>query len=113
MDETNNDLEKEMFRKWFRRVLLEAGYSPDAHLYEICPLYLFLGRPDERRKKIIAARLFYESLLPLEKEIFIFEILEKGRHYPFWNYGLLSDEETEKKSDEILRRAYKALRYQA
>ena len=67
-----------------RKAYLGVGKSPDTHLYDVneyslsfCPK----GRElDFVRKSMIA----YRKLTEVEKRVFIFDLMEEGRHYRFW-----------------------------
>ena len=70
----------------FRQALVEIGYSPDRHIYDLdreyvhrrseCPAGAFL-------EKVIG---FYDSLPIEERKIFLCDCLERGRHYVWWWY---------------------------
>lgn len=101
------------FTKWFREILLEAGYSPDSHVEELTPIYLLSRRTDENVQKVIEMRYFIRKLSPLERKVFVLEILEKDRHYPYWNIGIIKESEKEELSKKLLFKAKTFMRYEA
>lgn len=101
------------FVKWFREILLEAGYSPDSHVEELTPIYLLSRQKDRNVQKVIEMRCFIKELSPLERKVFILEVLEKDRHYPFWNVGILNQKEKDELSKRLLVKATSFMRYQA
>ncbi len=106
-----NENEKEFsdFTKKFRLTLLEAGYSPDSHLHAITPLYLFTRVKEKAVRKIIKMRLLFEELGEKERKVFVNDILERDRSYPFWYYGSLGAKERDEMRRSILERASLAM----
>ena len=101
------------FVEWCRGVLLEAGYSPDSHVEELTPIYLLSRQKDENVRKVLEMRCFIRELSPLEKRVFVLEVLEKNRHYPFWNIGILNQREKDELSMRLLEKAKSFMRYEA
>lgn len=67
-----------------RQALIDIGHSPDFHIYD-------LDREELVRKSHLTAGRylldlydFYMSLDPLDRAVFVSEVLERGRHYRFW-----------------------------
>ncbi len=110
MEKKNEKNEIADFTKWFRQTLLEAGYSPDAHLSQLTPVYLFTRVKNESVRRLIKIRLFLEGLSETERRVFVNDILERERHYPFWYYGTIEEEEREQLVDELLSKAIYAMR---
>lgn len=101
------------FAKWFRKILLEAGYSPDSHVEELTPVYLLSRRKDENVRKVLEMRYFIRELSPLERKVFVLEVLEKDRHYPYWNIGIIKESEKEELSKKLLFKAKTFMGYEA
>ena len=106
-----NENEKEFcdFAKKFRLILLEAGYSPDSHLHALTPLYLFTRAKEEAVRKLIKMRLLFEGLSDKERKVFVNDILERDRSYPFWYYGSLGAKERDEMRRSLLKRASLAM----
>ncbi len=70
----------------FRQALVEIGYSPDRHIYDLDREYV------HRRSECAAGAFlekvigFYDSLPIEERKIFLCDCLERGRHYVWWWY---------------------------
>lgn len=68
----------------YRQSLVEVGHSADFHVYDLEQDLI------ERKGNLAAGRFlimtkkFYESLEGIKKKIFLCEVLERGRHYPYW-----------------------------
>lgn len=78
------------FKDKFRKTLMGIGKSPDAHVYDLNQESLWFVKSEKDRKFLFSVVRFYNDLSDdLDKKIFLTEVLERGRHYPFWHYGLL------------------------
>lgn len=76
----------ENIRQRFRHALLNIGKSPDYHVYDLDYDEL-IHLPNAREKAfLIKVRQFYDGLDYEKKRIFVNEVLEKHRVYPFWFY---------------------------
>ena len=94
----------DLVRKKFRSCLLAIGKSPDTHIYDLTPKILEgRGFPKERAflLKVLA---FYEELLPKDKEVFIAEVIERYRHYPYWFLEDYPEKDFAKRKDSVLRK---------
>lgn len=73
-----------------RRSLIAVGKSPDCHVYELNRESLRFVKKGIHRRHLTAIISFYNALEDeLSKRIFVTEILEPGRHYLFWHYGVV------------------------
>ena len=78
------------FRHRFRDSLRSLGQSPDLHIYEIDGETLYFSKHGPSLDFVISVIDFYNKLQSnLLKKIFVTEIIERGRHYPFWHYGVM------------------------
>ena len=76
----------------YRNALLALGKSASTHIYELQDSYL-LGVQDKEEGRFLGKlKRLYDTLTYLKKKIFLAESLEKGRVYPFWYYGLISEQ---------------------
>lgn len=67
-----------------RQAYLGVGKSPDTHIYDVSEYSLSFcphGPEQEFVRKSMAA---YRRLNEVEKKVFIFDLMEEGRHYRFW-----------------------------
>ena len=78
----------EALRRRYRRCLLAVGKSPDYHIDELSLTWLLALRPSKERDFLVKMRKFYASLDFINRIILVREVLEGGRHYPFWHYGI-------------------------
>lgn len=75
----------QLVRSLYRQALIDIGYSPDYHLYDIDKSYLSHKQDRASGAYLQEIMDFYEkSLSPLEQRIFICDCLEDGRHYHWW-----------------------------
>ena len=96
-------------RKKYRISLLSIGKSPDTHIYHLSEERIDgFGHKRERLflKKVLA---FYAGLLPKDRSIFVAEVLEKHRHYPFWFMEDYREKEFVRRKDSILKKVSYAL----
>ncbi len=79
-----------IFRDKYRKSLMDVGKSPDCHIYDLNKESLWFVKSGKGRRFITSVITFYKELDDeLDQKIFITEFLERGRHYPFWHYGVL------------------------
>ena len=71
-------------RKEFRLALLQAGKSPDYHVYDLTDEFLLSRGKSKPVKLLIKVKTFYDTLEPEEQKFFVYEYLEPERHYRFW-----------------------------
>ena len=90
-------------RDKFRESLLALGKSPDTHVYDLSHDFLGYARKGPERAFLIRVKVYYDKLSVKEKNLFLNEILEKGRAYRFW-YLL---DYNEKKFHDALGRIYR------
>ena len=74
----------EKLRRKYRESLIAVGKSPDYHVYDLTVAFLSSLRPCTASRCLIAVKHFYDSLGVRDQAIFVNEVLEKDRHYPFW-----------------------------
>ena len=78
------------FKRNVRACLMEIGKSPDTHIYDLHPHSFDFCPPGEALGFIVSLMRFYAKLeSDMDRQILITEVLERGRHYPFWHYGLI------------------------
>ena len=70
-------------RKAYRHALAEVGLSPDSHVFDLNYDRL-LDQGGAEGAFLADVVDFYLELDDFSAKIFLFQILEKGRHYPFW-----------------------------
>lgn len=68
----------------YRQALINIGFSADTHLYELPINGIKEREQDASTSFILEIAKLYEVLPFEEKNIFLIEFLEKGRHYNFW-----------------------------
>lgn len=68
----------------YRQALINIGFSPDTHIYDLPLDRIKKNHSSSSGKYILRVAKTYESLEGLEKDIFLNDFLEKGRHYRFW-----------------------------
>ena len=91
-------------RRNYRASLLAIGKSPDAHIYDLT-LESIQGRNLLRQRLFLEKVLrFYGQLNPKDKAIFIAEVLEKHRHYPYWFMEDFREKDFARRKDSILRK---------
>ena len=97
-------------RAKYRACLLRLGKSPDYHIYNLT--FEFLNG-SKRRKEVaflLKIRRFYDALPEKDKPIFVREVLERNRHYPFWFYDAdYKKGEFERRKNDLLYRVVGAL----
>ncbi len=91
----------------YRQALIDVGYSPDYHVYDLDRSFL------RRHDNLAAARFlltvsdFYRSLPSIERRIFLCEYLEFGRHYRFWWLEFMDFRGFSKRAKDLLAKAAK------
>jgi len=68
----------------FRQSLIEVGYSPDAHIYDLDYDFIAHKRETASTRYLFDAKNFYYSLPEFERSIYLCQVLEYGRHFRFW-----------------------------
>lgn len=66
------------------QALINIGFSADTHLNDLPLDRISKGKRDASTDFILNVSKVYDSLPDEEKDIFLVEFLEKGRHYNFW-----------------------------
>lgn len=89
MSERNKAL---MIGSFYRQALIECGYSPDFHIYDLKKEELALKKTPASQF-LISVIDHYNTLDGLEKAVFVSEILERGRHYRFWWLSFFNEED--------------------
>lgn len=75
----------------YRQSLIYLGMSPDTHVYDLD--YDYLSSKDSIQAKFLMDIVdFYLSLNELESKIFVCQVLEYGRYFPFWWMNYLKEE---------------------
>ena len=77
----------EEVRAKYRKSLLFIGKSPDYHIADLSLYYLYGLKGSRAKQYLIKVRRFYEALNESDQRIFVYEVLEKKRHYLFWFLG--------------------------
>ena len=78
------------FVQSYRQCLISIGKSPDCHIYEMDKeAFRFVKNGPSRRFLSSIIKFYNELDGEIDKKIFITEILEPGRHYRFWHYGVM------------------------
>ena len=77
----------ETIRTRYRACLLKLGKSPDYHIYDLTYAFLATAKPTVYARALAKLKHFYDDLDVEDKPIFVNEVLEKNRHYPFWFMG--------------------------
>ncbi len=68
----------------YRQALINIGFSADAHIYDLPLERIRKNHSNVSGEYILRVAETYDSLEGIEKEIFLLDFLEKGRHYQFW-----------------------------
>lgn len=84
-----------------RRSLLEVNLSPDAHLEDIDRNYLQDYKNTPAGKVLLRVLDHMDTLYPDEREIFVKDILETGRHYRFWYFDRRTRKEEKEMTDKL------------
>lgn len=92
----------------FRQSLINLGYSPDAHVYDIINDYFRYEVGSASNRFVRKVKDFYDSLDDFRRRIFLCEFLERGRHYPFWWLEFTTKKEYLNKLRDMKRRLNKA-----
>ena len=74
----------EDLRGKYRCALLSVGKSPDYHIFDLSSEFIN-GLKDSKAKRYLYVLKQYFASLPIQdQKIFVYDVLEAGRHYPFW-----------------------------
>ncbi len=92
----------------FRQALLDLGYSPDSHVYDVDDDYLLYEKGTASNDFVSRVRSFYRSLSPFKRRILVCDYLEKGRHYRFWWLEYADEREYAKNCHEVVQRLKEA-----
>ena len=93
------------FSKTYRAALMAIGKSPDVHIYDLNDRSLEFVKESSERNFITKVMYFYGTLGDdITKKIFVTEILEPGRHYSFWHFGVMETPTYKGKILEIYRK---------
>lgn len=96
MKKKAHSLALESFAALVRRKLLEAGYSPDAHVENLEAPYLESRATSKAASFLVELRSLLFALCPLDRLFLVMEGVERGRHYPFWYYPFMGEVEYRK-----------------
>lgn len=80
-------------RKDYRAALLDIGKSPDSHIYDYNEMFVNVRRHRKAVRFLRKIKAFYEGLAQEEKTLFLYECLERNRHYRYWYLGQYFDED--------------------
>lgn len=83
-------------RQNYRRALISVGKSPDYHIFDLSSDFINGLKDSKAKRFLLTLKLHFSSLDPKDKQLFVLDILETGRHYPFWYL------------EDYTRRAYEA-----
>ena len=76
-----------LLKKKYRACLLESGKSPDYHIYDLSYRFIQSIRKRSCRIFLLEIKRYYDGLGKKDQSIFLREVLEAKRHYPFWFLG--------------------------
>ena len=94
----------DLVRKKYRTSLLAIGKSPDTHIYDLS-LEGIKGRSNPKERLFLVKVLrFYDGLFPKDQDIFVAEVLERYRHYPYWYFENYRDSDFAKRKDNVLKK---------
>ena len=93
----------EQIRKKYREALLRVGKSPDYHIFDISAEFLSGLRDSKAKRFLLSLRRYFFSLKEEDRRIFVMDILENGRHYPFWYMEDFSRREYESRLNYIAK----------
>lgn len=80
----------------YRQSLIHIGMSPDTHVFDID--YDYLSSKGSIQAKFLMDIIdFYLELDDFQSKIFISQVLEHGRYYPFWWMNYLKKEDDYKR----------------
>ena len=71
-------------RARYREALLSVGKSPDYHIYDLSPEFLNSLKDSKAKRFLVNLRRYFMDLAEEDQRFFVMEVLEVGRHYPFW-----------------------------
>ncbi len=74
----------ERMKERYRNALLSVGKSPDYHIFDLSTGFLEHLKDTRAKRYLFSLRSFFVGLDQEQQRIFVMEILERGRHYPFW-----------------------------
>ena len=93
----------------YRSSLLAIGKSPDSHVYDYRESTFSANLRSPQRKFLRSVYRFYQSLKDeTDQKIFLSEILERGRHYPFWHFGMMESSEYKQRVVRICTKTFRA-----
>ncbi len=87
----------------YRQALINIGFSPDTHIYDLPLDRIKKNHHSSSGKYVLRIAETYNSLEGMEKDIFLMDFLEKGRHYRFWYLSLCNDRDYKKARKETLK----------
>lgn len=70
----------------YRQALVEIGYSPDRHVFDLDREYVGRCRGTAAGQFLENVIALYDSLPNIERKLFLCDCLERGRHYVWWWY---------------------------
>jgi len=91
----------------YRQSLVEVGHSADFHVYDLEQDLIERKRNLAAGKFLMIAKKYYESLEGIKKKIFLCEILERGRHYPYWYLPYADSKSFSRLSSSVYKAASK------
>ena len=71
-------------RRQYRSALLSVGKSPDYHIFDLSTEFLENLKDSKAKRFLMNLKVYFAGLDCKSQEIFVLDILEMGRHYPFW-----------------------------
>lgn len=75
----------------YRQSLIHMGMSPDMHVYDLDYDYL-LSKDNIHSRFLVDVIDFYLQLDEFESKVFICQVLEAGRYFPFWWMSYIREE---------------------
>ena len=74
----------ERMRKRYRQALLSVGKSPDYHIFDLSNEFIGSLKDSQAKRFLFGLKRYFATLSEEDRRIFVNDILESGRHYPFW-----------------------------
>lgn len=93
-----------------RQALIEIGYSPDEHIYDVDKDFLLRHQDKVAARFILRVREYFDGLTVLEQLSFLNDVLEYGRHYKFWWLEYLDSKQYNPWKNNFMVRAFHALK---
>ena len=86
----------------YRQALLSVGKSPDYHIFDISPEFLDNLKDSKAKRFLMNLWRYFLNLKEEDQRFFVMEVLEVGRHYPFWYLDVYTRRQYEKRLQTIV-----------